>query len=52
MVESHLTIKEGDKVYPFIGANSTLGIFLMKFDSIEQMLDLIEHDDWIQIEYL
>lgn len=52
IVESHLTVKEGDKVYPFIGANSTLGILLMKFDSIEQMLDMIEHDVWIQIEYL
>lgn len=52
IVENHLLVKPGDKVQMFIGANSTLGILVMKFDSLEQMLDMIENaDTWIQIEY-
>lgn len=52
VVENHLIVKPGDEVYPFIGANSTLGILIMKFDSLEQMLYMIENADmWIQIEY-
>lgn len=52
VVENHLIVKPGDEVHSFIGANSTLGILVMKFDSLEQMLDMIEHaNNWIQIEY-
>ena len=52
IVENHLLVKPGDEVYSFIGANSTLGILVMKFDSLEQMLDMVENaDNWIQIEY-
>lgn len=53
IVENHLLVKSGDEVHSFIGANSTLGILVMKFDSLEQMLDMIENaDEWIQIEYM
>lgn len=52
VVENHLIVKPGDEIHSFIGANSTLGILVMKFDSLEQMLDMIEHaDKWIRIEY-
>lgn len=52
LVENHLIVKPGDEIHSFIGANSTLGILVMKFDSLEQMLDMIENADrWIQIEY-
>lgn len=52
VVENHLLVKPGDKIYSFIGANSTLGVLVMKFNSQEQMLNMIEHgDEWIQIEY-
>lgn len=52
VVENHLIVKPGDKIHSFIGANSTLGILVMKFDTLKQMLDMIEHADiWIQIEY-
>lgn len=52
IVENHLIVKSGDEIHSFVGANSTLGILVMKFDSLDQMLDMIEHaDDWIQIEY-
>lgn len=52
VVENHLIVKPGDEVHSFIGANSTLGILVMKFVSLEQMLDMVENADrWIQIEY-
>lgn len=52
VAENHLIVKPGDEIHSFIGANSTLGILLMKFDSLEQMLDMIENaDKWIRIEY-
>ena len=52
IVENHLIAKSGDEVHSFIGANSTLGILIMKFDSLKQMLQMIENaDEWLQIEY-
>lgn len=52
LVENHLVAKPGDEVHAFVGANSTLGILLMNFESLSQMLDMIEHADrWIRIEY-
>ncbi len=52
LVENHLIAKPGDEIHVFIGANSTLGILLLKFDSLPQMLEMIEHaDQWIKIEY-
>lgn len=52
VVENHLIVKPGDEIHSFIGANSTLGILVMKFDSMEQMLEMMEHSDaWIRIEY-
>lgn len=52
VVENHLLVKSGDEIHSFVGANSTLGILVMKFDSLEQMLDRIENaDQWIQVEY-
>ena len=52
IVENHLIVKPGDNIKQFVGANSTLGILVMRFDSLEQMLQMIENaDEWIQIEY-
>lgn len=51
IVENHLISKPGDEIHAFVGANSTLGILVMKFDSLEQMLEMVEHSDrWIQVE--
>lgn len=51
IVENHLLVKPGDEIHSFIGANSTLGILVMKFDSLNQMLEMIENaDQWIKIE--
>ena len=50
IIENHIIVKTGDHISPFTGANTTLGILIMKFDSMEQMLDMMDHPDtWIQV---
>lgn len=50
IVEKHILKSPGDKVMAFTGANTTLGILLMKFDSMEQMLYMMDNSDtWIQV---
>ncbi len=50
VVESHLNYKLGDKVPAFMGANGSIGILIMKFDSMEQMLDMMDHSEkWIKV---
>jgi biotin carboxylase len=42
--------KRGKIVYAFRGANTAMGCYLMRFDSMEQMLDLMDHSEkWIQV---
>lgn len=50
IVESHLNYKIGNKVPSFTGANGSIGILIMKFDCMEQMLDMMDHsDNWIRV---
>lgn len=50
IVENHILKVPGDEIRAFTGANTTLGILVMKFDSMEQMLDMMDHSEkWIQI---
>ena len=50
IVENHLIVKEGDEIKAFTGANSTLGILIMKFDTMDQMLDMMDHSEkWINV---
>lgn len=50
IVENHILKHPGDQISPFTGANTTLGILLMKFDTMEQMLHMMDHsDEWIQV---
>lgn len=50
LVENHIIAKPGDRVKAFTGANTTLGILIMKFSSPEQMLDMMDHSEkWIQV---
>ena len=52
VVENHLIVHSGDEIHTFIGANSTLGVLVMRFDSLEQMLEMIENaDEWIRIDF-
>ncbi|NLJ99910.1 MAG: ATP-grasp domain-containing protein [Clostridia bacterium] len=42
--------KEGDTVQYFDGANRAIGIVFLKFDSMDQMLDMMDHaDKWIKV---
>ena len=51
IVENHIIVKEGDKISAFTGANTTLGILLMKFDSMEEMLDMMDNSQkWISVK--
>lgn len=50
IIENHILVKAGDEVKAFIGANTTLGCLLMKFDSMEQMLDMMDNSSkWINV---
>lgn len=51
ILENHLIKKAGDKISAFTGANTTLGCLIMKFDSMDQMLDLLDHSEkWITVK--
>ena len=50
IVENHILKVPGDAIHAFTGANTTLGILVMKFDSMEQMLDMMDcSEKWINI---
>lgn len=51
ILENHLIKKRGDEIKAFSGANTTLGILLMKFGSLDQMLHMMDHsEEWIRVE--
>ena len=51
IVEKHIIKQMGDEIKAFTGANTTLGILLMKFESMVQMLQMIDHsEEWIQVQ--
>lgn len=51
IVENHIIKKEGDRISAFVGANSTLGCLIMKFDSMDQMIDMMDNSQrWINIK--
>lgn len=50
IVENHIIKKTGEGISAFTGANTTLGCLIMKFDSMEQMLDMMDNSEkWIRI---
>lgn len=50
VLENHLLVKPGDETKAFTGANSTLGCLVMKFDSMKQMLDMMDHsEEWCMV---
>lgn len=50
ILENHVINNKGDKIKAFTGANTTLGCLLMKFDSMDQMLDMMDHsEEWIKV---
>ena len=50
IVEEFNIRKPGEIVLSFKGANTSLGCYLMKFDSMDQMLMMMDHPDrWIKV---
>lgn len=50
IAENHILRQPGDEIRAFTGANTTLGILVMKFDSLEQMLHMMDHsEEWIRV---
>lgn len=50
ILENHIIKKPGDEILPFTGANTTLGCLLMRFDSMAQMLEMMDHSEqWIKV---
>ena len=50
IIENHIIKHPGDEIKAFTGANTTLGILLMRFDSMEQMLHMMDHsEEWIKV---
>lgn len=50
IIESHIIKQPGDEILAFTGANTTLGILLMEFDSMEQMLCMMDNsEEWIRV---
>lgn len=50
IVENHIIKNSGDGISAFTGANTTLGCLLMRFDSMEQMLDMMDNSEsWIEV---
>lgn len=50
ILEKYMNFNIGDRVPAFIGANGALGIFIMKFSSMEEMLDMMDNSEkWIDI---
>lgn len=51
IIENHIIKEKGDEIKAFTGANTTLGILIMRFDSMEQMLDMMDNSEkWIKIK--
>lgn len=51
ILENHIIKESGDKIEAFVGANSTLGCLVMKFDSMKQMLYMMDHsEDWCRVK--
>ena len=50
IVENYITKKSGDEIRAFTGSNATLGCLLMKFNSLDEMLDMMDNSEkWIKI---
>lgn len=51
IIENHIIKKPGDEIQAFTGANTTLGCLVMKFDGMEQMLDMMDHSEkWCKVK--
>ena len=50
ILENHLVKHSGDEIKSFTGANTTLGCLIMKFDSFEQMIHMMDNsEEWCKV---
>lgn len=50
IIENHIINMPGDTIHSFVGANSTLGCLVMKFDSFEQMIHMMDNsEEWCKV---
>lgn len=50
VLDNHLLVKPGDQIKAFVGANSTLGCLVMKFESLEEMLSMMDNSEkWCHV---
>lgn len=50
VLDNHLLVKPGDEVKAFTGANSTLGCLVMKFETLEEMLSMMDNPEtWCHV---
>ena len=50
IIENHIINMPGDTIHSFVGANSTLGCLIMKFDSYEQMIHMMDNSqEWCKV---
>jgi biotin carboxylase len=51
LVESHLSYQPGDSVPAFTGANGSIGILIMRFSSMQEMLQMMDNaNEWIRVQ--
>jgi biotin carboxylase len=43
IIEQELWVTEGERVEKYLGSNSTLGTMILKFDSLPEMLEMVDH---------
>ena len=50
-MEEHIHVKEGEKPIPFTGSNGTVGVLILRYDSMEEMLHKMDNMyDYITVE--
>ncbi len=50
IVENHILKSPGDEIKAFTGANTTLGILLLQFEDLNEMLTAMDHsENWIEL---
>lgn len=51
IVGEHIHVKEGEKLIPFTGSNGTVGVLILRYDSMEEMLHKMDNMyDYITVE--
>ncbi len=43
IIEKHIYVKNGEEVEPFFGANAALGVLIMKYESRQEMNDIVDN---------